>query len=688
MMKRKFRVDIVLIFTIMMLVTVLGIIIVIYSHNKTMALDKAGERFKYAAEMFIEKSDNYIATAQLATTITSQLFNDPNIQLKVDSEQALSLLRILQDYRQLASISFVNEQGTMLEVSRQKKNSYIKLLQTLNDKTTVTYNYYDAGLNLSTHKVSTMAGSDPRRQAWYITVKQSRKLFWSKPTALQPNGQLGVKLAIPVFDSAAILVGVIKADILLIGLADFLKAIKPGRYGVAFVTDERGKLLLFTDSNKSTTILTNGDALTGLKLPEIGKRALQAKQNRPEDCFSFAATGEQYLGTCQPFSASFDKPWMLTIIVPEKEFTGALQMTLRRILYLSFVALIVGIIISILLARRISKPIELIAADVLKIRNFDLDSELVIKSQIHEVQSMYNAIQAMKNSLKAFRLYLPSELVKQLIASGENIAIGGREKELTLFFSDIAQFTSIAEQYEPHNLMLQLSEYFDSITTVIDQQQGTVDKFIGDAVMAFWGAPLPNSEHPAGACRAALLCQQKISELNRHWQAVGKEPFFTRIGIHTSPVIVGNIGARQRMNYTVLGDGVNLASRLEGANKLYHTKIIISQTTYNLVKESFICRILDRIAVKGKNNSIEIYELLAEHCADESGRLRQFANEFQSVYNLYQQRQWTAALKILAELIKLYPDDFTCKLYIKRCENYLDHEPGDNWDGISRLKTK
>ncbi len=687
-MKRKFRVDIVFIFTGMMLITVLGIIVVIYSHNKTMALNKASERFKYAAEMFIEKSDNYLATGQVATTIAAQLFSQNERELNIDSAQTLALLRILKSYPQLVAMTFVNEQGEELKVERQGQKFFIKLLRLQAGKISLITAYYTSLLTISQRKVSTVSSNDPRTQSWYRTVKQRRQLFWSKPILLPQSEQLGLKLAVPVFDQREQLLGVLKADISLSGLEQIFKVVKLGKYSRAFVTDTSGNLVAFADSTKSMLAPRTGFTLADLQIPAITAMTKIPSGSNAGECFSFKAKQKNYLATCQPFAAQFAEPWMFTVLAPEEAFTGALQMTLRPIIYLSFVALLVGIVISTLLARRISKPIELIAADIMKIRNFDFDAKLVIKSPIHEVQSMYNAIQAMKNSLKAFRLYLPAALVKQLIESGENIAIGGREKELTLFFSDIARFTSIAEQYQPQALMVQLSEYFDSMTTVIDQQQGTVDKFIGDAVMAFWGAPLPNSDHPAGACRAALLCQQKIAELNRHWQQHGKEPFLTRIGIHTSPVIVGNIGARQRMNYTVLGDGVNLASRLEGANKLYHTEIIISQTTYDLVKESFICRILDRIAVKGKNNSIEIYELLAERSADVNGKFSQFANEFHAVYRLYQQRQWSTALQRLSELLKVYPDDFSCKLYIQRCENYLDHEPGHDWDGVSRLKTK
>ena len=236
--------------------------------------------------------------------------------------------------------------------------------------------------------------------------------------------------------------------------------------------------------------------------------------------------------------------------------------------------------------------------------------------------------------------------------------------------------------------MLQLSEYFDAMTNIIEKEKGTVDKFIGDAVMAFWGAPLPNENHPLGACHSALQCQRQIKKLNTKWKKEGKEQYHTRIGIHSGPVTVGNIGAKQRMNYTVLGDGVNLASRLEGVNKIYKTDIIISHSTYIQVKEFFKCRILDQIAVKGKDESIKIYELLTESDSLEAKKFADFANQFQNIYEFYLKREWQKAKTLFQEFAKEFDDDHVCQLYIKRCDKYIKEEPNASWNGASKLNSK
>ena len=216
----------------------------------------------------------------------------------------------------------------------------------------------------------------------------------------------------------------------------------------------------------------------------------------------------------------------------------------------------------------------------------------------------------MRNSLQAFQSYIPAELVRQLIQQGEGATLGGRERTLSILFADIANFTTISENMDPEPLMLQLSDYLGMLAEKIRFNHGTVDKYLGDGVMAFWGAPVPSEQHAIHACQAALSCRKGIQEMNRSWELKGKKPFWSRIGIHTGVTLVGNLGSQSRMNYTVVGDSVNLASRLEGINKIYQTEIIVSSDTRDAVEKEFLFRPLGSVAVKGKQQEVEIYELV------------------------------------------------------------------------------
>ncbi len=462
-------------------------------------------------------------------------------------------------------------------------------------------------------------------------------------------------------------------------LKKFLHEIKLTPSGIAYIKDDKNRLIALVKSSSSSF---SSDTLP------VFSECNYISQGSDEECFSFIKAGQKQLVVTKRFSVFPQTVWSLTIIAPEKDFSGKMQAALRRILYFSFTAVILGIFVSLGLARRISRPIEMLAEDIGRIKNFDFDSTVTLHSPIIEIQSMHEAITAMKHSLKAFRLYLPALLVKQLISSGKSIAIGGKEETLTLFFSDISGFTAIAEQIPPQTLLEQLSSYFEVMHHNIENNRGTVDKFIGDAVMAFWGAPLKNDNHAYDACMAALRCQAAIGKLNQQWATEGKPQFSTRIGIHTGTVIVGNIGAKDRMNYTVLGDGVNLASRLEGINKIFRTEIIISEATYQQVKDDFICRILDTVIVKGQQREVKIYQLLAFGQSEQAAHFAPLAEQFSGIYQYYQSRRWGEALQALQQLQKHYPDDFVCQLYIQRCQNYLHKEPDRNWKATTILKTK
>lgn len=273
--------------------------------------------------------------------------------------------------------------------------------------------------------------------------------------------------------------------------------------------------------------------------------------------------------------------------------------------------LLVSIVIIIIFAHHILKPLKLIAQDMNRIQHLDIDESLTHKSFFYEISLISDALDSMKHGLKAFSKFVPLALVKQLIASGKGAELGGEKRHLTMMFTDIAGFTTISESMTTEALLQHISEYLDNLTTIILEQQGTVDKYIGDAIMSFWGAPNADESQEYHSCKAALLCLSRLKALNAKWAAEGKPELPTRFGINSGDVSVGNMGSRDRMNYTVLGDAVNLASRLEAINKYYGTDVIVGESTYEVVKDQFCFRPIDVVAVKGKTRGVKIYQLLA-----------------------------------------------------------------------------
>jgi adenylate cyclase len=347
------------------------------------------------------------------------------------------------------------------------------------------------------------------------------------------------------------------------------------------------------------------------------------------------------------------------------------------------------IIFVIIFANRITKPLVALANQTQKIKDFELDDFNHIKSVIYEIKLMSDAAFSMVQGLQSFRRYVPAALVRELINAGKEAKLGASdETELTILFTDIQGFTSISENMKAQDLMLHLSDYFEHLSSIIMEEHGTIDKYIGDAIMAFWGAPqkLPNA--PYLTCKAALRCQQQLKVLNNQWIKEGKPPMFTRMGIHSGRTLVGNLGSQYRMNYTVIGDSANLASRLEGVNKLYGTQIIISETTYKQISDQFFCRALDVVAVKGKKIGVKIYELIADKNEPISEEKLQFCRDFEQGFETYLKRDWESALVIFETLEKQYPEDLSVKLFIERCRTFQVHPVPADWNGSIVLHEK
>jgi adenylate cyclase len=286
-----------------------------------------------------------------------------------------------------------------------------------------------------------------------------------------------------------------------------------------------------------------------------------------------------------------------------------------------------------------------------------------------------------------FSMYLSKQVVDELIKDPERIKLGGEEQDITIFFSDIKGFTSLSEKMAPTDLVNVLNEYLSNMCDIILNQRGTVDKFIGDAIMAFYGAPYHYADHALAACSAAVKMQAHLGELRSRWKKEGKSLIYARFGINSGPAVVGNMGSRDRISYTAMGDAVNLASRLEGANKYYGTYTMISETTYNAVKDDMETRFLDKIKVVGKELPINVFELVSA-----KGELTHSQKEVFGIYNrgieLFIDREWDKARRTFAQALKVNKDDGPSKTYHDRCAEFIIKPPSKKWDGVYTMKSK
>jgi adenylate cyclase len=291
-----------------------------------------------------------------------------------------------------------------------------------------------------------------------------------------------------------------------------------------------------------------------------------------------------------------------------------------------------------------------------------------------------------KHLRSTFSKYVSPAIVDEILKDPENIELGGHKVRLSVFFSDVRGFTAFSEKLEPNVLSDVLNRYLTPMTEIVFENKGTLDKYMGDAVMAFFGAPIPYGDHAKHACRCALASLVRLKDLQKEFAAENLPHIDIGIGINTAEVSVGNMGSETVRSYTVMGDGVNLGSRLEGINKEYGTRIIISEFTREDIGDDFIVREIDWVRVKGKNKPIRIFELVSEGTVEAAKT--ESLKHFRTGFDKYHAMQFALAKFDFECALKIIPDDEPAKLYIERCEDFLQNPPEADWDGVYTMKTK
>ncbi|MCX5851091.1 MAG: adenylate/guanylate cyclase domain-containing protein [Deltaproteobacteria bacterium] len=288
---------------------------------------------------------------------------------------------------------------------------------------------------------------------------------------------------------------------------------------------------------------------------------------------------------------------------------------------------------------------------------------------------------------QTFSHYMSDLLIQDLLRNPEKLRLGGERRVLSVFFSDLAGFTSMSEMLSPEEVVGLLNKYLTAMTDIILESGGIIDKYEGDAIMAFWGSPVQQEDHAARACLAALDNQERLVGLREEFQRAGLPPVYARIGINTGEMIIGNMGSSKRFDFTVIGDSVNLASRLEGAGKEYGTHITISEETWRQAEDRIEVRELDLLQVKGKEKPVRIYEVLARSGALDDG-MKETARLFTEGLVQYRAMRWDEAVSSFRQALAVNPGDGPSKTFIQRCEAFMKDPPPAGWDGVYRLTTK
>ena len=357
------------------------------------------------------------------------------------------------------------------------------------------------------------------------------------------------------------------------------------------------------------------------------------------------------------------------------------------------IAMAIALALAYFFASSATKPLvqmEQVAGQIAK-GNFDQQVEVRSRDEIGELG---NAINEMIIGLKerdfikdTFKHYVAASVVEELLRDHTKLRLGGEERDLTIFFSDLSGFTSISEKLSPEELVRLLNEYLGSMTDSILAQEGTLDKYIGDAIVAFWGAPFKRDDDAVRACRTALDHLHRLSELWPDWERRGLPKLDVRIGIQSGPVVVGNVGSKKRKNYTVIGDTANTSSRLEGANKVYGTRILIGEPTRRAAGDAIVAREIDLIAVKGKSDSVRVYELIGLKGEVSAARLEAIRT-FEQALADYRAQRWSQATAGFERVIQMVGDDTASRVFIQRIAQFREEPPAAGWDGSYAMTEK
>jgi adenylate cyclase len=378
---------------------------------------------------------------------------------------------------------------------------------------------------------------------------------------------------------------------------------------------------------------------------------------------------------------------IVAIIAARADVLGEIDLARGRVLY-AVAAFVLVMAVGAAAAARLglARPLGKVAENLRALEDFRPEGIRPVVSRLSEIGLLSTAIGRMSTSLTSFRKYIPTDVVRTLFSQGIEAELGGERRDLTILFMDLAGFTRLSESMGEGIIPL-LGDYLSAMSEEIGAKDGTIDKYIGDAVMAFWGAPRPQEQHAEMACRAALACARRLAASNA--EATGGRPALrARIGLNTGSVLVGNFGSRERLNYTVIGDAVNVASRLEALNKTYGTGILIGEATYRAAKHAIVARRLGRVAVYGRGQGALVYELvgLAHERAAET---EAWIAAFEEGLDLLDRRDWDGAIARFERVLAMRRgDDGPSHLLIERARTFKVAPPPPDWDGLSVMERK
>ena len=689
-----FQLSIITLFTALVLAVGIGLILL--SFNRASAIMQS------AARQFVDQVSDHVADRVKSEFdpvlnelgILTRLPAIESESLKDDPQLYALLAAVLRQLPQLLNLYAGYGDGNYLEMDSlaqlsldrvkamggdEQSKFRLTLMETRPEGRVRTDIFFDDSMREITRKDSATT-YDPRARPWY----QDAALAGSPPVTAPYlfSGALSDVVGYTArvsFDAERS--GVVAGDILLTETDRFLEEQKLGRTGFAMLFNRVGNIVAHPRLGELIKA-SQAPGATTLSLPKLESvniagltEAVAAWRDSGEGAQFFEdAGGRTYVASFRPLGASVAQGLDLAVVAPLDEFFDEIVRARFQLMMLALVVVAAALPVALWLGRQLSRSVRELVLETERIQRFEFSKQGRITSIIREIDDLGASVATMKTVVRAFANFVPKTLVQRVVETGAAIDLGGTHREIAILFTDIENFTGITEGQDAERVMAFTSRYLGVMSEAIMQNHGTVDKFVGDAVMALWNAPSEDPDHVAHACEAIFACRIANRALDPEFAAGGWPVYRTRYGLHVGEAIVGNVGSSDRMNYTALGQTVNLAARLEALNKQYHTEVLVSEQVRDRVKDRFLFRSVDDMLPKGFTSPVPVFELRGRK-DDETEAA--FCAAWEELYPLLKFDKPSDCLPLLAAFAERYPDDPVCRIYLERMErSFKLRQPG------------
>lgn len=541
--------------------------------------------------------------------------------------------------------------------------------------------FYDVWPNV-VGRYTTPTALDLRALPGYAAARESRALYVTAPSINPDTGYPIISARYPIYTVDDEFLGCASVNITFDVLSRYLSTQRPSRNSVTMIADPSdGKIVASSEREKVVNV--SGGKLQIATLANIENADVReayrrhVQTNRDDFVFQSPRDGRELSASFARFPETFGSPWESVILTPTDDFVGQLRETNQKIILTIVTLTAIELAFIFLIARQLTRPLERVTKELEAIEELSFEDAGAPPSKIKEIARLQTAATLLRSSLQSFSSFAPVEVVKGLVKSGIPLTLGVERRSLTVFFSDIEAFSTHAERSDPDQLLQQMSIYFDIVSQSVADEGGTVDKFIGDGVMAFWGAPVGLPDHALRACCGALRSVRRLDAINEMQRGRGLAAFRMRIGLNTGEALVGNVGSTDRFSYTAMGDAVNVASRLEGMNKQFGTTICVSETLVKAVEGQIVVRPLRRIAVKGREERFMVYEFLGVRDSEDpelkpTDAALALSELTRSASQLFEAGDYGNAAAAYRQILAGFPDDPVAKAMLDESGQLAD----------------